>query len=48
LAPHGHVILSWLLPHQADSVVADYRNAGLRLVRRIEIERWSSLLMQRR
>jgi ribosomal protein L11 methyltransferase len=48
LAPHGCVILSGLLPHQADSVVAAYRNAGLKLVRRIEIERWSSLLMQRR
>jgi ribosomal protein L11 methyltransferase len=48
LAPRGHVILSGLLPHQADSVVAAYRNAGLDLVRRIRIDGWSSLLMQRR
>lgn len=48
LAPHGHVILSGLLPHQADSVVAAYRNAGLKLIRRIRIDGWSSLLMQRR
>lgn len=48
LAPHGYVILSGLLPHQADSVVAAYRNAGLKLIRRIRIDGWSSLLMQRR
>ncbi|MBN9580161.1 MAG: 50S ribosomal protein L11 methyltransferase [Afipia sp.] len=48
LAPAGFVILSGLLPHQADSVVAAYCGAGLKLVRRIEIDGWSSLLMQKR
>jgi len=48
LAPRGYVILSGLLPHQADSVVAAYRNASLKLIRRIQIDGWSSLLMQRR
>jgi len=48
LAPNAFVILSGLLPHQANSVVAAYRGAGLKLVKRIQIEGWSSLLMQRR
>ena len=48
VAPGGYVILSGLLPHQADSVVAAYRDAGLKLRRRLQIEGWSSLLMQRR
>jgi ribosomal protein L11 methyltransferase len=48
MAPGGFVILSGLLPHQANSVVAAYRGAGLKLVKRIQIEGWSSLLMQRR
>ena len=48
LAPHAFVILSGLLPHQANSVVAAYSGAGLKLLRRIQIEGWSSLLMQKR
>jgi len=48
LAPGGFVILSGLLPHQASSVVAAYSGAGLKLLRRLQIEGWSSLLMQRR
>lgn len=48
LAPQAYVILSGLLPHQANSVVAAYRGAGLKLIKRIQIEGWSSLLMQRR
>lgn len=48
LAPHAFVILSGLLPHQANSGVAAYRGAGLRLLKRIQIDGWSSLLMQRR
>ena len=47
LAPSALVILSGLLPHQAQSVVAAYRARGLVLVRHLEIEGWSSLLMQR-
>jgi ribosomal protein L11 methyltransferase len=48
LAPSALVILSGLLPDQARSVVAAYRARRLVLVRHLEIEGWSSLLMQRR
>jgi ribosomal protein L11 methyltransferase len=46
LAPSALVILSGLLPHQAQSVVAAYRARGLVLKRHIQIEGWSSLLMR--
>src|ERR1700722_2088980 len=46
LAPSALVILSGLLPHQAQGVVAAYRARGLVLVRQLQIEGWSSLLMQ--
>jgi ribosomal protein L11 methyltransferase len=46
LAPSGLVILSGLLPHQAQSVMAAYRARGLVLVRHLKIEGWSSLLMR--
>lgn len=47
LAPSALVILSGLLPQQAQSVVAAYRARGLILRRHLGIEGWSSLLMQR-
>jgi ribosomal protein L11 methyltransferase len=47
LAPSAKVILSGLLPHQAQSVIAAYRARGLVLVRQLQIEGWSSLLMRR-
>lgn len=47
LAPSALIILSGLLPHQAESVIAAYRARGLVLVRHIRIEGWSSLLMQK-
>ena len=47
LAPQALVILSGLLPHQAQSVIAAYRARGLVLVRQLRIEGWSSLLMRR-
>ncbi len=47
LAPSALVILSGLLPQQAQSVVAAYRARGLVLRRHLGIEGWSSLLMQR-
>jgi ribosomal protein L11 methyltransferase len=47
LAPSGLVILSGLLPHQAQSVIAAYRARGLVLLRHLQIEGWSSLLMRR-
>jgi ribosomal protein L11 methyltransferase len=48
LAPSALIILSGLLPHQARSVIAAYRARGLVLVRHIQIEGWSSLLMRNR
>jgi ribosomal protein L11 methyltransferase len=47
LAPAALVILSGLLPHQAQSVIAAYRARGLVLERHIQIEGWSSLLMRK-
>jgi ribosomal protein L11 methyltransferase len=47
LAPSALVILSGLLPSQAQGVIAAYRARGLVLVRHLKIEGWSSLLMQR-
>jgi ribosomal protein L11 methyltransferase len=41
------VILSGLLPSQANGVIAAYRANGLILRRRIELEGWTSLLLQR-
>jgi ribosomal protein L11 methyltransferase len=46
LAPSALVVLSGLLPHQAQGVIAAYRARGLVLVRHIQIEGWSSLLMR--
>jgi ribosomal protein L11 methyltransferase len=47
LAPSAFVILSGLLPHQARCVIASYRARGLILRRQLNIDGWSSLLMQR-
>ncbi len=46
LAASALVILSGLLPHQAQSVIAAYCARGLILVRHIQIEGWSSLLLR--
>jgi ribosomal protein L11 methyltransferase len=46
LARSALVILSGLLPHQAQSVIAAYRARGLLLVRHLQIEGWSSLLLR--
>jgi ribosomal protein L11 methyltransferase len=48
LAPSARVILSGLLPHQAQGVIAAYRARGLVLQRHLQIEGWSSLLMRNR
>jgi ribosomal protein L11 methyltransferase len=45
LAKSALIILSGLLPHQAQGVIAAYRARGLVLERHIQIEGWSSLLM---
>jgi ribosomal protein L11 methyltransferase len=47
LAPSAMIILSGLLPHQADPVVAAYRARGNVLLKKLTVEGWSSLLMQR-
>jgi ribosomal protein L11 methyltransferase len=47
LAASALVILSGLLPHQAQGVIAAYRTRGLVLVRHLLIEGWSSLLLRR-
>lgn len=47
LAPSAFIILSGLLPHQASSVVASYRTQDVKLVRRLQLDGWTSLLMQR-
>ncbi|MEA2794405.1 MAG: ribosomal protein methyltransferase [Bradyrhizobium sp.] len=47
LAPSALVILSGLLPHQAQAVIAAYRAHGLVLLRHLQIEGWSSLLMRK-
>jgi ribosomal protein L11 methyltransferase len=46
LAPSAMVILSGLLPHQAGGVIAAYRARNVVLLRQLQIEGWSSLLMQ--
>ena len=46
LAPSALVVLSGLLPPQAQGVIAAYRGRGLVLKRHIQIEGWSSLLLQ--
>jgi ribosomal protein L11 methyltransferase len=46
LAPSAMVILSGLLPHQAGGVIAAYRARNVVLLRQVQIEGWSSLLMR--
>jgi len=46
LVPSALVILSGLLPHQAQGVIAAYRARGLVPRRHIRIDGWSSLLLQ--
>jgi ribosomal protein L11 methyltransferase len=46
LAPSALVILSGLLPPQAQGVISAYRARGLVLVRQIQVEGWSSLLLR--
>jgi ribosomal protein L11 methyltransferase len=47
LAPSALVILSGLLPPQAQGVISAYRARGLVLKRQIQIEGWSSLLLRK-
>ena len=47
LAPGGRVALSGLLVSQANAVLTAYRAQGLTLERRIVLEGWVTLVMQR-
>lgn len=47
LAPRADVILSGLLPGQANAVIAAYRATGLKLTRRLVLDGWASLLLRR-
>jgi ribosomal protein L11 methyltransferase len=47
LAPGGSIVLSGLLPEQANAAVAAYRAQGLALVRRSVLENWATLVMRR-
>ena len=47
LAPSGHAILSGLLSHQANSVIARYRSHGLMLVQKLEIDGWTTLILKK-
>jgi ribosomal protein L11 methyltransferase len=47
LAPGGEVVLSGLLTHQENQVIAAYRAQGLALTRRARIDNWSTLVLRR-
>jgi ribosomal protein L11 methyltransferase len=46
-APGGHVVLSGLLPSHANAALAAYRAQGFVLRRRIPLDGWMTLLLQR-
>ena len=46
VAPGGFVVLSGLLPEQANAALAAYRAHGLVLVRRIRLEGWATLVLR--
>ena len=48
LAPNARVILSGLLPHQANAALAAYRLQGLSLECRLTIENWTTLVVRKR
>jgi ribosomal protein L11 methylase PrmA len=41
-------VLSGMLDHQARQVAAVYRSMGFRLVRRLQAEGWTALVIERR
>tara|TARA_R110002110_G_scaffold86778_6_gene226501 strand:- start:2593 stop:3486 length:894 start_codon:yes stop_codon:yes gene_type:complete len=47
LAPGGNLVLSGLLNHQEQRVLAAYRPRGLRLVRQFRIDGWTALVLHR-
>ncbi len=47
LAPRATVVLSGLLPEQANAALAAWRAVGLKLVRRDTLEGWVTLTLSR-
>jgi ribosomal protein L11 methyltransferase len=47
VAPRGRIVLSGLLPDQANAALAAYRAQGLALERRIVLENWVTLVLRR-
>ena len=47
-APRGQVILSGILPSQANAVLAAYGPQGLRLQRRMDVDGWTTLVLTQR
>ena len=47
VAPGGYLVLSGLLHHQENMLLAAYRPRGLELTRRIHIEGWSTLVLRK-
>jgi ribosomal protein L11 methyltransferase len=47
LAPNAHVVLSGLLPHQANAAASIYRAHGLTLQRRVALDGWATLVLVR-
>jgi len=47
LAPNARVILSGLLPSQANAALAAYMRQNLRLERRITLDGWVTLVLRR-
>ena len=45
VAPNASIILSGLLPHHMNAVVAAYRAQGMVLQRRLVLDGWASLLL---
>jgi ribosomal protein L11 methyltransferase len=47
-APGAHIVLSGLLPAQANAALTVYRAQGLALERRIQLEGWTTLVLKHR
>jgi ribosomal protein L11 methyltransferase len=48
LAPRGHIVLSGLLPREANAALSAYLAQGLALDRRIDLDGWTTLVFKRR
>jgi len=48
MQPHGHLILSGLLRAQSRTIEARYRGQGFTLVKRLPLDEWMTLILQKR